>query len=272
MNKYKYVFVVLVYKNTDVLNGFFDSIKHLDSYRVVVLDSFYDESTRDRCKKIAEENNSDFISIPNKGYGAGNNKGVEFVIANYMFDFLIISNSDIIVKTLQYVETFVDQELIIAPETIMLTGKKQNPSMVDFPGFMTIYYWLSRHGYLGERYFLVHLSHVLSRLGKIAVYLYSAFTGKRTIRIFGAHGSFIIFTEKATRKLYPFFNDKMFLYNEETYLAYKAKKMNVPVVYCRDIIVNHLEGASCSGDFSKQFPFYKESFQILDKLRQNKEL
>lgn len=265
--KYKYVFVVLVYKNLDVLDGFYNSIMNLESYKVIIVDSFYNDETNQACKRIAEEKNSDFVSVPNNGYGAGNNIGVQYAMDNYEFDFLIISNSDIIVRNLIPLNKYIGCDCIIAPEVIMLTGKKQNPSLVGIPGFEPIYYYLSKQGFLFDKRFCLTLSHILSRLGKIFVYGYCLITCKHKVQIFGAHGSFIVFTSSAIRKLHPLFDDDMFLYNEETYLAYKAKKNKVPVYYCNDIVVNHLEGASGSGDFNKQLPYYKKSFEILDNKR-----
>lgn len=68
--KYRVVFVVLVYRNTQDLRDFFKYIDIKDSHTIVV-NSYYDEQTVIEFKKIALKAEADFISVPNKGYGAG---------------------------------------------------------------------------------------------------------------------------------------------------------------------------------------------------------
>ena len=73
--KYRVVFVVLVYRNTQDLRDFFKYNDTKDSHTIVV-NSYYDEQTENEFKKIASKAEADFISVPNKGYGAGNNAGM----------------------------------------------------------------------------------------------------------------------------------------------------------------------------------------------------
>lgn len=92
------VYIVLVYKNIDVTEGFYNSLKGYSDYKVIVVNSFFDSQTEKQCKRMAEEHGSDYISIANKGFGYGNNIGIEYALRNYTFEYLIISNSDIVVK------------------------------------------------------------------------------------------------------------------------------------------------------------------------------
>ena len=63
--KYKYIFIVLVYKNTDVLKTFFKSLNVVNDYRVVLVNAYYDDISKEKCYKYAKENDADFIDIPN---------------------------------------------------------------------------------------------------------------------------------------------------------------------------------------------------------------
>ena len=90
---YDFIFVVLVYRNTSDLIDFFASLK-LERTKVIVVNSFYDEESEKQFKQISEINHADFLSVPNKGYGAGNNRGVEYALKHYDFKYLVISNAD----------------------------------------------------------------------------------------------------------------------------------------------------------------------------------
>ena len=143
MEKYKYIFVVLVYRNIDVLDGFFESLKNIESKKVILLDSYSTDEVRERCKVIADRTDSIFLPVPNNGYGAGNNIGIKYAIDHFDSDFIIVSNSDIIVEKLDSLDQFIGRECIIGPETIMLSGKRQNPGQSRIPFLVLFYYWLN---------------------------------------------------------------------------------------------------------------------------------
>lgn len=263
MKKYKYIFVVLVYKNTDVLKSFFESLKHINNYRVVLVNAYYDQISYDKCQQFALSHNADFVEIPNKGYGGGNNDGVKFVIEHYCFNFLIISNSDIIVKDINCLDEFVNDSCVLASNTIQLNGRHQNPSAAVES---KLYLKLMRKGFEENNYYLVRLSHIFSRFYRELFLFASSIIKRKKWRIFAAHGSFMVFTAPALEKLSPIFNDKMFLYNEEIFLAYKCKAKDVPVYYVPNLRVLHLEGASAGNDFKKLFNLYRESFLAFDEV------
>ena len=63
----------------------------------------------------------------NKGYSFGNNKGITFANEKYEYEYIIISNPDIIVK--QFNDNLPDAE-IIAPKVVTMSGKNQNPMAI----------------------------------------------------------------------------------------------------------------------------------------------
>ena len=126
--KYDFIFIVLVYRNTKDLKDFFDSY-NLANSKVIVVNSFYDKESESDFKKIAEANNADFLSVPNKGYGAGNNRGVDFALAHYDFKYLVISNADICIEKMDLSAFCGFKEGIYAPSIHTLSGKQQNPHM-----------------------------------------------------------------------------------------------------------------------------------------------
>ena len=261
---YHIVFVVLVYKNIDVLKDFFESLKLLDT-KVVVVNSYYDDDSLLECQKVAENNDADFIAIPNKGYGYGNNVGTKFVMDHYDYDFLAISNSDIIIKTIGVLEKYKGEKMVIAPKTVMKTGKHQNP---DTPWELKFIYPMLSYALNHKNGFVYTLCHICTRLNREIFNLYSSLIKKERYKIFSAHGSFFIVPKPAVDVLYPFFDNEMFLYNEEWYLALKARKYNIPIYYIPNIEILHLEGASSGAIVYSEHD--KDSFNILNYKRKRK--
>lgn len=251
--------VVLVYKNIDVLKEFFHKI-NLPNSHVVVVNSFYDEKSKEECKVTAEQNNADFIAIENKGYGYGNNIGVKYANENYDYDFLLLSNSDIILKDVTCLRNVKDDTaLVIAPEIRMLTGKRQNP---DTPWRLPFLFHITHIALSKDMRWLYMLSHIYTRMSREIFFIIRKLLHPRHLKIFSAHGSLIIFTKKAIEVLYPLFDDRMFLYNEEWYLGEKARRCGVPIVYYPELKVLHLEGASSDALSNSLFQYNKQSFDI----------
>ncbi len=260
---FKFVFVVLVYKNTDVLDLFFKSIKRLDSFKCVLVNAYYDDISEKECRNKAVIYDADYVNTPNVGYGEGNNIGISYAVSHYSFDYLIVSNSDIIVVDISMVDKLDLKHAIIAPQTRMLTGKFQNPLLVREN---RLYYSLMRTGYLSNSFYLVRMGHFIARFERELFLFASRLISKNKWRVFGAHGSFFIMTSSAVRTLCPLFEKRMFLYNEELYLAYSCKNKSVPVYYAPALKVSHLEGASAGFNFREQFRQYQQSFLVLDEV------
>lgn len=262
-NKYSIIFVVLVYKNIEVLKDFFITL-HLQNSKVVVVNSFYDDESQKECELVAKNNNADFIEIPNKGYGYGNNIGTKYAMDHYDYDFLVLSNSDIVIKKIDNLDMYKGKNMVIAPKTVMKTGKHQNP---DTPWELKFIYPMLSYALNHKNGLVYTLCHICTRLSRELFRVGSTLIKKDKYKIFSAHGSFIIFTKEAVERLYPFFDDEMFLYNEEWYLALKAKSNKIPIYYIPSIEVLHLEGASSGSiDYSEQD---KLSYNILNYKRKN---
>lgn len=263
MKHYKYIFVVLVYKNIDVLDDFYKSLVNIESYKVIIVDSYFDDNVRERCREKSNINNSDFIGIENKGYSYGNNVGVQYALDHYSFDFVVISNSDIIIRKFEAIKQFRGKLCIIAPETVMLNGNKQNPNLGTGRMLINTYLLFLHIAYSRNIRLLHRFGCIFSRLSKIYTILIMRLQRKKYIQVFSAHGSFFAVSHTAIRQLHPLFCDKMFLYNEETYVALKAEKLNIPIFYCKDLYVNHLEGASTSKNPQKNWINHVQSFKVL---------
>lgn len=233
------VFVVLVYRNTDDLVDFFQSFT-IENSKVIVVNSFYDTDSDNEFKRIALTNNADFITVPNKGYGAGNNRGIEFAISNYEFNFLIISNADITIRNFSNDLLQKNKNCIIAPKILTKSGKNQNPSSPFKPNkFMEC---LLYRTYKGNHSKLVIIFYAWSRFQKIIYYLIQKFKKE----IYSPHGAFIIIPQDILLKLTPIFNEDVFLFYEENHLGKLAQSKGIKTIYTSKIIIDHKEDGSVS--------------------------
>lgn len=254
---YVCVFVVLVYRNTRDLQEFFES-NHIPNSHTIVVISHYDDDSDNEFQRIASENNADSILIPNRGYGYGNNKGVEFAIANYQFDYLVISNADITIRCLNTKILNRYNDYIVAPMIIAANGKKQNPNEPYKPSDLA--YKLMYKTYSHNMTNVIWIFHGLAKLRRIYYNSIGKFFSGN--EIYSAHGSFVILPFVVLKKLIPIYNEKIFLMNEESHLAMKARHLGIKTVYVKDIIIDHKEDGSMSLEYKNEFPLQKQSFMV----------
>lgn len=255
MNKYDFIFIVLTYRNTDDLTDFFSANK-IEKSKNIVVNSFYDDESNEKFKEIALKNDAIFLSVPNKGYGAGNNYGCKYALENFNFKYLIISNADIIIEALniQMLDNY--SNYIIAPKILNLKNKNQNPSLAFVPSHP---YDIFRKLIFKSRFqILMYIPFAFARLTKTLFYL--LFPLKKFI--FSAHGAFVIFPKKIIDKLYPLYNEQMFLFNEEEHLGRLAKQKKIKTIYNPQIVIRHKEDGSMKISSTNVNNQLKKSFLI----------
>ncbi len=250
---YNIIFVVLVYRNLQDLQDFFAHNKAENSHTVVV-NSFYDEKSENNFRKIASNNGADFISVPNNGYGAGNNAGVKYVLEHYDFKYLIISNADVIIEKFDFNSLQNHTDCIIAPKIVSINGKKQNPCAPFKPTKAEAY--LTYLLYKGNHRKLIWIIFAYSRLKKILFNL--IYPMKKNI--FSAHGAFVIFPKSVLETLAPLYNEKMFLFKEEAHVAMRARKEGVSTVYLPSIVIKHKEDGSMKVASINVFNMERQSY------------
>lgn len=255
------VFVVLVYRNVNVLHDFFESLQLVYSYRVIVVNSFYDQESERQCRVIADKHHADFLSVPNKGFGVGNNVGSQYAMDHYRYRYLVLSNSDILIHDLEYLRQLNYQRAVYAPDTRMENGHRQNPHIPIRFGF---YMKLLNLSYRVKSEALMSVAFAINRLVREAYVAWTKLAGGREVRVFSAHGSFLILTYQASVELMPLFHEDMFLYNEELYLAHRCRQESIPVYYVPKLKITHLEGAS-STPSSNSWKNHEDSYRVLSQ-------
>ena len=252
--KLDFVFVVLVYRNTQDLKDFFESLTTPNN-KVIVVNSFYDEESEKEFRRIAEANNADFLSVPNKGYGAGNNRGIEYALAHYDFKYLIISNADIIIRHLDVASLNSSAKAIWAPSIHTLSGKQQNPHMPFHCSLIDKlkYYYFKKNNWNVIMFFCaLNKLFRLSFLGLIRFF--------NSNKIYSAHGSFVIIPKRVLEKLVPLYDENVFLFTEEENLAMNAKSHSIATYFIPKVKIQHKEDGSTSSISDKQRDITRESF------------
>ncbi len=242
MEFYRFIAIVLVYRNyLDLVECIESMQQSISSIRIVVVNAYYNDETKNRVQEICDRYHCVFINIENKGYGFGNNRGITFAMAHFNFEFIIIANPDTIVQA--WDETVFHQggEFdIIAPKIIAASGKLQNPMCVKRSAVSELLtYWGLKYNAKLVMYMGIGITKIIRMVG---VQSHNRANGDYSI--YAAHGSFVILSRKTVEELYPVYDENMFLFAEEGVLAYKAQKSNLKTGQCNRIVIRHKEDGS----------------------------
>lgn len=197
---------------------------------------------------MADLNDASYVSIPNKGYGYGNNVGIGLALEETGSDYIVVCNPDTELKSIDtaalcaLAETYgnpSEAPYIIAPQIKTLNGKDQNPLV---PSKSELYESLVYQGYKAKIKCLSLAGFALNRV-KRELFLRTR-SNQEYSEIYAPHGSFILFSSKAAGLLNPVFDERIFLFAEEHLVAWRAAQRNIPIVYCPAINVLHKEDGS----------------------------
>lgn len=237
-----HIFIVLVYRNTDDLVEFIQSASSkVSSYRVVVVNSYYDDASRDAFKSIAEEYSCDFINIENKGYGYGNNVGIKYAMENFNFKYLIVSNPDIELKEFSTASLDAYSEGLIGPLIKTSNCKDQNPYWAIRN---TVCEWLIYQGYKRKSRVFVLMGTAINRLIREVFLFTFRLSSKRLAKVYALHGSFVIFPYALLSKIGLPYDEKIFLFSEEADLAHELRAKGFKSYVAKDVSVLHKEDGS----------------------------
>lgn len=240
--KTEFVFVVVVYRNVEDLVQLLDSIKrNISVYKAIIVNNYYDDSTKKEIQRISQDYNSDFINCENRGYGAGNNSGIRFALKKYKFDYLIISNPDIVIKKFPEREIRQYPEGVLGCEIYNRLGKKQNPMIVKDNRFATRLLYKGLEKRTGIYLFIGKTIHYIQR-EIFRMTLQKKHKEKR--EVYQIHGSFVIFPYETINEIGAPYDENMFLFGEEGYLAYLLKQKGIKSFYCPEVEVLHKEDGS----------------------------
>ena len=178
---------------------------------------------------------------------------------HYLYRFLVLSNSDIMIRDINDLSLIDEHKAVYAADVRMENGHRQNPHL---PFRIGLYLILLDLSYRWKSNVLMNVAFAFNRMLRELVVAWTKVNGGKKVRIFSAHGSFIILTYQAVSELSPIFHEDMFLYNEELYLAHRCKLLQIPVYYAPRLKVIHLEGASSTIQ-SNAWKNHEDSYRVL---------
>ena len=90
--------------------------------------------------------------------------------------------------------------------------------------------------------------------------------------VYGAHGAFVIFNNRAISQLSSTpYDEGMFLFEEEFVIAYKANKKKLKTIYDKSILIHHKEDGSISqSNISELSELGKSCVYFYEKYRKKK--
>lgn len=240
--KIDFAFVILTYRSFVDLTELIDSI-YLNfrnyNFEILVVNSFFDSDSENEIRNIAIKKKCLFLSTENKGYGHGNNVGIEFFNLHYDYKFLVIANPDTKVISNQIeLSQYIGVECVIAPKITNLNGKNQNPYWPIKNSFSEklVYKYYKKGGMF---YFLLGIG-----INKLLRLLFNIKRYRNKKRIYASHGSFLIFSRLALERLGLPYDENMFLFAEENLLAHNLEQLSIPIYYTSLIQVLHKEDGS----------------------------
>ncbi|HEX3027363.1 MAG TPA: glycosyltransferase [Clostridia bacterium] len=252
------VLVTLTYRNDKDLTDFLDSLASLGcSYRVIVVNSFYDNESESAIRSVAQAYGCDFFSVENKGYGSGNNAGIRFALEHYQFQYLAVSNPDIRIGEFDLDRLTAAENAVVGPKILTLRGKNQNPIHYRRNFFVLFFRFLyAKAGFLP--FFLAAI--LFNKLEK-AVLRKGDAKGPR--QVYALHGSFFLLPRSVLQTFGgKLFDERMFLFCEENHIAELARKHGVPIIYDPRFWVTHKEDGSISLENLDHFRITRESLKV----------
>lgn len=256
---YDFLFVILTYRNSKDLVDAIDNIykNAQGTKKIVVVNSFFDKKSKDNIREIANNHGCDFLNVENKGYGYGNNKGIEFAKEKYGFKFLVVCNPDTIINQLSIDDITDEGSFIIAPNILNLKGKNQNPYYFKKSNVKEYILYKSYTKNINK---LAFISNVVGRIQRELALLKMSFISKNKYLIYASHGSFVIFSNEFIQSKAKVYDDKVFLFSEENDLARYCFSKGIPTYYIPSIKITHKEDGSMGFVNDRLVSYKKESF------------
>lgn len=261
MTKVDIVFCVVTYKNHLDINDFLNNLSSTKdlvfTYKVIIVNNYADEESLAKIREISKLYNCDFIENENKGYAHGNNLAIHYAALKYEYSFLVVCNPDTIIKSLEFEKLNNHKDDIIAPNIINLNNKKQNPMHFNY---MPISEKIIYFGFKSRFKFILYSGIALNKFNRFINLLIMKSQNKNSKKIYACHGSFIIFSSNAIKKLKSVFDDNMFLFSEESDLARNALKGNINIIYRNDLLIYHKEDGSMNFSNKNLFEIQRDSY------------
>lgn len=220
-------------------------IEHIElntkvDYQIVVVDNCSTNDAYQRIKqKYEQTSHVTVIQTPkNLGFANGNNYGVEYVNQYHNYDWLIVMNNDIYLKTPLTSDILRLPYTVVGPDIIRVdTNEHQNPlPTIQYSNFYIFYMTM-----IYRIYVILNTLYLDYYLHRLAIYCLTYLTNRKAKKqqleisseaIVGKiHGSVILFKKDFIDR-YPLpFHPSTFMYLEEDFLSLRCLRANIPMYY-----------------------------------------
>ena len=260
-------FLILHYKNFDITKRCVDSIKSLDmqagSIRIIIVDNgSCDESTVRLHNKYVEDEIVELIVLKDAfGFSRGNNIGYEYACTHYDFDYLIVTNNDIIFNQKSFLSAIVTEFenykfYVLGPDMIDLhAGAHLNPKQ-KLKNEDEVKKWVIELEKKKKGNFWKEILLEYFQESKIYPWYSKYIRGMRRnvknqnnraksySKEFVLQGGCLIFSRQFIEKNKKLFWPETTFYGEESILFYRCKKNNWSTLYSPKLTVLHEQGSS----------------------------
>lgn len=256
-NEFRVATVILNYNTWDeTIDCIISILETYQNMSIFIVDNCSNEPQTDKFRNYMNANRNIYLinADLNGGYSAGNNLGINKVI-NLGFDYIFISNSDIIV-----VGDTVNKMISLCEDTpnCAIVG----PQIYNKDGVFLPFLMRCKLDFYGK----------LKNMGlKIPIVKWFLNGFKKSFiidseiskpeKVFGVHGSFFLMTKECAEFLYPL-DERSFLYEEEYIIGCQIENTKYSAYICPDTKVIHLEGVSTKGMSPFAFKCMTDSEQL----------
>ncbi len=237
-------------ENTILMLEDIKKFKNLDA--IIVVDNHSTDNSVQKLKAYENKKIKIVVADENRGYGAGNNIGINYLLKNYEIDNIIISNPDIIVKEEdidKLVANLKNKEVAVIAPTI------QEPLGISrgwkLPTFQS------------EIVANIPFFHFLEN--KILSYKEEEYQTHLT-QVDVVKGCFFIIKKDIFKKIH-FFDENTFLYYEEIIIGKKLKDLGYKTYIDNDVTIIHALSQSVDKSINRinKFKILKESQYYYEK-------
>lgn len=271
-------FVILHYQNiVDTINCV-ESILKLKNKKniqlnIILVDNKSPNNSGIELKQKYEENSNINVLLLDKNYGfsKANNIGYQKALECNP-DLILMSNNDILINDKNFFTKIIDlyndngkKYAILCPDIVNIDGQHQNPLRKDFISLKKAY---KNYIYKKLIYFLLHIPYLNKKIYNYEINRTNKwmknYYNKTTLNYkdyFVPFGAFIIYTKKWIKKEKFAFPSDTFMYAEEDFLSLYCIKNKYKLLYCPEIVVNHLEGQSVKKSNNNKIETMKFKFK-----------
>ena len=237
----KTCFVVLNYNDSERTTKFLNDVKTYNSIdEIVVVDNCSTDSSLDILKKQESKKIKIIKALENKGYGAGNNIGIKYIINKYKKANIFISNPDIVVKE----ETIINMcNVLNDNKTIGMCAPNILQDGKIFRGWKILSPIKSAFLYFPGVY-----RHAFNNNDPKYFYEKDKYDTKMTY-VDVVTGCFFAIKSDVIKKI-NYFDENIFLYNEEEVIAKKLKDINLLTAILNSETVIHEHSVSINKSMS----------------------